>query len=94
MKRTDQKFLDAVERLFKDEQPVQLEMTKQQVWCMLTAVQLACRHPYFNGPTRQIVEEVSRKIGDALSANDPDLKMLFAMGWDKQFDEVRHEQCT
>lgn len=87
MKRDQQKFLAAITRLFEDQQPLHIETSKQQMWCLLTAVQLACRHPKFNGPTRKIVEPLARQIGVALVANDTDLKMLFEMGWREEFDE-------
>lgn len=86
-----EKFVAAVERLFKDEQPVELTISKQQLWCLITAVQLACRHPLFTGPTRKIVDEVVNKIAAPLVANDPDLRLLYQMGCDPRFDEKRSE---
>lgn len=87
MTRDQSKFTAAMERLFKDPQPVQIQISKQELWCFLCAIQLACRHPRFNGPTRKITEATARQLGAVLIANDPDLKMLFEMGWQEQFDD-------
>lgn len=89
MKRTDERFIKAMERLFTDQQPVEVTMSKHQLWCLITAVQLACRHPHFNGPTRDIVEKTAKDMAAPIVANDNDLKMLLEMGWNPQFDEVR-----
>lgn len=88
MKRSDQKFILALERLFNDQQRVQADMSKGELWSLLSAVQLACRHPRFTGPTREIVERAARQLGAVLVANDQDLRMLFEMGWNPQFDDV------
>lgn len=80
-------MMDAMIRLFQDKQPVRIEFTKQQLWMILATIQLACRHPKFNCPTRQAVEEWAREVGAAIVSNDQDLRMLFEMGWNKQFDK-------
>ncbi len=87
MTQPDQKFLQAIERLCKDKQPVQVEMSKHELWCILSTIQLACRHPHFDGPTRKIVEQIARQLGKVIVANDTDLRMLFEMGWQSKFDE-------
>lgn len=48
---------------------------------------LCSRHPQFTGPSRDIAEHCARQICEALCANDPDLRMFAAMGWQQQFDE-------
>jgi hypothetical protein len=60
--------------------------TPLQLWSVLSAVQLACRHPGFNGPTRKIVEEVARRIQN-LVASDGALAVIAERGWNPKFDE-------
>jgi hypothetical protein len=88
MKNQD-KFNQALTRVFQDEQPVQVTMSKRTAFCIIPTIQLACRHPKFCGPTRDVVEDIARKLGDSLSANDPDLKMLVEMGWNPLYDEEK-----
>lgn len=90
--KSKSKILDAIARLFQDKQPVQVEMTKMQLWQIICTIQLACRHPHFQGPTRVEVEGFARQMGNILSANDRDLKMLLEMGWDPKYDEVHHDK--
>lgn len=82
-------FTAAIRRLYDDKQPIQVECDKQTMFCVISTIQLACRHPNFNGQTRRVVEDWARQIGDAMTANDADLRMLYEMGWHKQFDEVK-----
>lgn len=81
-----ERFLAAIGRLAQDPQPVRLELSKFDLWCLLSTVQLACRHPRFTGPSRDVVERIARRIGAALTANDADLRLCFAAGWEKSFD--------
>jgi hypothetical protein len=82
-----EKFVAAVTRLFEDPQPLHLEMEKMTAWHILSTIQLACRHPEFKGATRDQVEHFARQLGEALTANDPDLRLLFNMGWEENLDE-------
>lgn len=81
------KMLEALKRLGEDPQAVQVQVSKFQLWCLLSAVQLACRHPKYTGPSRPIVEQTARAMAEPLLANDPELRLLWEMGWQKRFDE-------
>jgi len=78
--------------LCNDPQPVHLEISKALTWQLCSAIQLACRHPSFNGPTRKSTEEFAREVLQALCANNNDLRQLAEMGWHKQFDVVVAEE--
>lgn len=82
------KFKAALAALQQDKQPLRLEMSKFDAWILMSTLQLACRHPQFNGPTRKIAEEIARQIQGAVADSDS-LKMLAEMGWHQQFDEPK-----
>jgi hypothetical protein len=86
---SEERFLAAIGRLAMDQQPVQVNIGKFDLWCLLGAVQLACRHPDFIGPSRNLAEKVARDLYFSLTANDRDLQMCASMGWLKQFDEPK-----
>jgi hypothetical protein len=90
----EDRFLLATERLMRDPQPVRVELSKFELWSLLACVQLACRHPAFIGRSRhrEFVESLARRIGGDLTANDPDLRLCFAAGWEKIFDGPRGSQ--
>lgn len=77
--------------LFKDdfarlhEKDFAMECNLLDMWCLLGAVQLACRHPEFNGPTRKIAEELARTIYDGMDVS-PVMREVARRGWDTQFD--------
>ncbi len=83
------KILAALGRLAEDKQPVRLECSKFELWCALSAMQLAFRHPSYRGPSRTHAERFHDEVGRVLCSNDPDLRLLFEMGRDRRFDHVR-----
>jgi hypothetical protein len=69
-----------------DNRPVTLQLTAADAWCLCSAVQLACRHPEFTGPTRTIAEAAARRIFQHITAT-PALAEVARRGWDPAFDE-------
>ena len=79
---TTERMRQAFERLCADEQPFVLEASKRDIFQLIAALQLACRHPEFNGSVRQTVEAIARQMGSVLTVNDPDLRLLINLGWE------------
>lgn len=69
---------------------IDLQMPALEAWALACTVQLACRHPEFVGPTRQIAERAARKLFDELAAT-PALAEVARRGWDPAFDDVEDE---
>jgi hypothetical protein len=88
MNKVPPNFSEAIRRLMEDEQPVLLQITKIDAFQVCTGIQLACRHPAFQGPTRKASEAFARTLLQELTANDNDLRQMAAMGWHKEFDHV------
>jgi hypothetical protein len=84
----DNKFREAVLKLTQIKEPMRFEIDAFSWWGIISAIQLACRHPGFKGPGRVRVESLARKVGEILTANDPDLKLLHELGWQKNFPET------
>ena len=85
----EEKFANALMRLFRDPQPVRLDIDKATAWRVIATIQLACRHPEFKGQTRDNVEDFARTMCASLTAHDPALRKLLDMGWDQTFDMPR-----
>lgn len=77
----DPRHRDALSRLNADPQPVHLEISKLDAFFLIAQVQLACRHPGNNGPTRARIECIMRDLGKALAIHDADLRNLIELGW-------------
>lgn len=52
---------------------------------LISAIQLACRHPQFKGPTRTKVEEVARELQAKISLT-PRIALMLEAGWDQTMD--------
>jgi hypothetical protein len=57
-----------------------MECSCLDLWCLLSAVQLACRHPEFKGPTREIAEALAREIFDEMDIT-PAIREVARRGW-------------
>lgn len=64
---------------------IMLQLTPGEAWCLLAQLQLACRHPDNNGPSRKVAEEIARYLQTAV-ATTPALAELAARGWDPTYD--------
>jgi hypothetical protein len=68
------------------QQPVILQLGGWEAWALLAQIQLACRHPENNGPTRQVAEQIARQIQAAV-ATTPALAAMAEMGWNPRYDQ-------
>lgn len=68
-----------------------MECSYLDLWCLLSAVQLACRHPEFTGPTREIAEALARDIFNEMDLS-PTLREVARRGWEPEYDEVINER--
>lgn len=82
----NEKLLEALQRLGADKQPIEITCNKFQMYCVLSALQMATRNPNWEGPVRDSVIAWTKEVAEPFFANEPDLRLLFAMGWEKTFD--------
>lgn len=45
---------------------VVLQLGAIQAWSLLSTIQLACRHPEFVGPTREMAEAIARLLEEGI----------------------------
>jgi hypothetical protein len=84
---TEDRFGAAIHRLFADPEPVLIQLSKQDLWCLICQVHLAIRHPQNVGPSKDIALRVCKDLVEHLAASEPDLRLLWAMGSVPQYDE-------
>lgn len=69
--------------LARDPAVLPVESTRLRLWCLLTAVQLASRHPdAMRTEPMRIAVEMARRI-QALVATTPALERIAELGWDQ-----------
>jgi hypothetical protein len=75
----------ALEYLSRRE-PLQISIQPMMAWALLAQLQLACRHPRNQGPTRRMVERFARQL-QGLIAPEGVLARLAERGWKPEYDQ-------
>jgi hypothetical protein len=79
-------LIEELTALREDETPVVVHLTRWHLWCLMSTVQLASRHPAAAETLPiQIAVEVARQI-QPIAAPTPALAEVAAMGWDMTQD--------
>jgi hypothetical protein len=81
----EERFLAEFTSAAQSQTPIAFEAAWMDWWLLLCAVQLACRHPGFYGPTRKGAEGLARQMFEKL-APEGALRRLAEMGWRPEFD--------
>lgn len=76
----------AIGRLMHDPQTIEIGVSRWQLWCLCSQVQLACRHPHNRGIPRDVAEALSRNILLDITEDDPVLRAIAEAGWDPAQD--------
>lgn len=80
-------FMRDMQRLHEYEAMIQLNLQPEHAMALIGAIQLACRHPRFTGPSRKIVEAIIENIGTLFAQyNVPHITESIRRGNDQQFD--------
>lgn len=61
--------------------PVRCALDGLTAFCLVAAIQLACRHEKFVGPSREVVEDFARGLGERIAIT-PHLQQVIEAGWD------------
>jgi hypothetical protein len=78
----DAEFVAEFNALYDDAQPIRLEISKYQAWCLMAAVQLAARHPSAR-ETRPVSEAINIALGlQGSIAATPRLEAVAQAGWE------------
>ncbi len=79
-------FVKEFKELCDETSEIAVFMQPIQLWSVLSAIQLAMRHPKFPRNTREIVEPVARQI-QACVAHGGALAVIAERGWHREWDE-------
>lgn len=63
--------------------PIVLKMSSYRAWAIMAALQLALRHPQFDGPIADQARDTARQLQNLL-ATTPALATVAERGWDKE----------
>lgn len=69
--------------------PVAIELSAQDAWFLLSALQLAVRHPtYKNMASAQIVRRIAQELQDVLVTPGTALAQVTQAGWAVRYDQA------
>jgi hypothetical protein len=63
--------------------PLNIEIGYMEMVCLIGAIQLACRHPGYTGPSRDVTEQIVRQI---IEQFPPLTRAILKEGWDPAHD--------
>jgi hypothetical protein len=67
------------------ERPLTFQSDYFEMFCVIGAVQLACRHPEYKGPVRTVAEDFIRQIASHFPA---EVQPLIEKGWNPNHDTI------
>ena len=82
-----ERFEKAMERLANSD-PVEFNLDPITTFCMVSAMQLALRHPNFKGQARGIVDNITVRLAALLANRDAELLEVLELGYCVNADQV------
>jgi len=74
-------FVRDFKALFEDPQPIELELSKYQAWCLMATIQLAFKHPQVaESSTMRAAVMIARGLQEIVSQT-PALARVAERGW-------------
>ena len=78
------RFIEATQASMGDQEPVVCTLKARQIWLLVSALQLATRHPQV--PNREEIIFLGRQFQVALTEHNPVVREVLEMGWDQRYD--------
>lgn len=78
-----------LQRLEEEMPPLTLTLSPGRSAMLVALLQLTCRHPGNLGASRDLAEEVGRRLQDALARHSEALGRVLERGWHEVFDVPR-----
>lgn len=83
----EKQFMEIGTKLAVDPTTIELQMDMLNGWVLVSALQLATRHPEMSGVMKQMLTKLGRGIQGRIAEKYPDAGKLLEKGWHKQFDK-------
>ena len=81
-----QRFMRIATVVMQDERPLPVEINIKEAWFLVSALQLATRHPAMESRQKRHITEIGRQFQNAIVAAHPEAQELLEAGWHSQFD--------
>lgn len=84
----DKQAMEIVRECMTDERLLDVKITIKDAWLLVSAIQLATRHPELSMYMKDALFSTARQFQVAIEAVHGEAHELMEMGWDTQFDGV------
>lgn len=84
-------YEELVAQIMTDEAPIPLTILIKDAWLLVSALQLAVRHPTLHEVTKSALEQIARQFQQPITARHPHAEILFEMGWKPEYDTIDEE---
>lgn len=84
----DRQAEEIVRECMTDERPLTVHITIKDAWLLISAIQLACRHPELSVYMKDSLFSSAKMFQQQVEAVHPEAHELIEMGWDTRFDGV------
>lgn len=80
------RFMRAALPAMQDTTPLQVEITVADAWFLVSALQLATRHPGLGEPMKARLSDIGHQFQGAIVEHHPEVQFLIERGWHEMFD--------
>jgi hypothetical protein len=84
--RDQSQFMEVASRVMSDESPLVTHIQIKEMWLIVSALQLATRHPGISPYMKDALTQIARQFQGAIVEIYPEANELLEMGWTPQFD--------
>lgn len=84
----DEQASQIVRECMSDERPMEVHITVKDAWLLISALQLAVRHPELSVYMKDNLFSTARQFQTAIEAIHAEAHELLELGWDTRFDGV------
>lgn len=84
----DRQAEEIVRTCMTDERPLSVNITVKDAWILVSAIQLATRHPALSIYMKDSLFSSARMFQQQVEAAHPESHELIEMGWDIRFDGI------
>lgn len=83
---TNREFMAIGEKVMSDQSELNVIITTQNAWLLVSFLQLASRHPALPAQLRTIVRDLGDQFTKAVTELHPEAEDALNMGWETVFD--------
>jgi hypothetical protein len=82
----EERFIQVARRVMTDSTPLPVTISITDAWLLVSALQLATRHPGLSGPMSRALKRIAGEFEQSIVNVHPDARVPLDMGWNPIHD--------